>query len=92
MDITERPDRAARKSMIEAYQRLKSHNANHPLLKYISKTTDNDFLYSLDNKIMEEFVEKFVSGNSNIADIHSRYCSALRAVFLESDRADRREI
>ncbi len=50
---------AAIELIVEEYKRLESHGKNHELLKYLEGVSDEEIKYSNDNKIREEFIDKY---------------------------------
>lgn len=70
---------AAIKLILEEYPRLKSHNPNHELLKYICDLTEEGFRYSPDESVRQEFLDKFNPSNSEyITTVLCNYHTALR--------------
>ena len=66
--------------IIEEYRKLQKHNENHELLKYLSKIEDDGIAYSNDEKILDEFLNKYapIKENTPTAVMLARYFVDLR--------------
>jgi hypothetical protein len=65
--------------IIEEYSKLKNHDPNNNLLKYLSDVMDNGFVYSCDEKIRQEFVDKYAPDDKTpIAVMFTKYLVDLK--------------
>lgn len=60
------------------YLELQKHNPNHKLLKYFSKVEDNEIIYSEDDDILAEFVDKYIPENTPLAVTLTKYGGDLK--------------
>lgn len=77
--------------IIDEYRRLKKHNENHELIKYLSKVEDGGFNYSNNEKILNEFLDKYSprSENTPTAVMFTRYYTDLRNAVDKIEGIDR---
>ncbi len=77
--------------IIDEYRRLQKHNKNHELLKYLSKVENEGIAYSRDEKILNEFLDKYApkSENTPTAVMLTRYFVALRNAVDKIEGIDR---
>src|SRR3989344_5530766 len=45
--------------IIDEYRRLEKHDKTHKLLTYLSKVQDDGIAYSKDEKVLDEFLDKY---------------------------------
>lgn len=76
-------------SVSEEFNRLKSHDSKHPLLRYFSEISSEKFVYSQDRKIRKEFVRTYDHPLRSIYSLFSNYYVALRNVVDEIEGIDR---
>ena len=77
--------------IINEYRRLEKHNKNHKLLTYLSKVHDEGIAYSNDEKVVDEFLDKYAPINENTpaAVMLTRYYIDLGKAVDEIEGIDR---
>ena len=76
--------------IIDEYRRLQKHDSNHKLLQPIYNVTDSGFKYSKDEKILDEFLDKYAPNNStSVAVMLARYFVDLRKAVDKIEGIDR---
>ena len=73
----------------EEFHRLKSHNPNHPLLKYFSEISDKKFVYSPDKKVQREFMIAYHHKFFLVDSLFHNYARDLRSISDEIEGIDR---
>ena len=82
---------AAISLIIDEYRRLQKHDSNHKLLKYLSKVENDGIAYAKDEKIIDEFLDKYAPKEENTptAVMLARYFIDLRETVDKIEGIDR---
>ena len=80
---------AAIELMRDEYRRLQKHEPNHDMLKFIGELKDDEFRYSSDEKIMNEFLDKYAPGDTTATVALANYYVALRNTVDKIEGIDR---